>query len=128
LKLGILVRAFFICTLNPKIRNNFIRSRRRRRGERAYPAAIGVKDVNTVLITDVASDINKFQAVIARLDTPKAQEEVLAHKRAWAKKERCPSTEETNNHTLFVGLFALIGLLMGFIIRGYVIRRIEGRL
>ncbi|MGK5086962.1 ATP-binding protein, partial [Bdellovibrionota bacterium FG-2] len=29
------------CTLNPKIRNNFIRSRRRRRGERAYPAAIG---------------------------------------------------------------------------------------
>jgi type II secretory pathway component GspD/PulD (secretin) len=87
------------------------------------------ESTNSLIITDSARSIVKYQAMISRLDTPKAAEEAKAELKARAKNEQCPAVPDSGaSPALFVALFALIGLIIGFLARGYAIRRIEGGL
>jgi type II secretory pathway component GspD/PulD (secretin) len=86
-----------------------------------------------LLITDSARAMTKYREISARLDTPKGAEEAREYLKSSAKSDTCgpvaaPAGSQPGGSTILVMLIALIGLLLGFLIRGYVIRRIEGGL
>jgi hypothetical protein len=87
----------------------------------------------SLLITDSARSMIKYQKLAASLDTPEAAEAEREYLEARAKKaqEACPP--EAGDvagppQPLLIAIFALIALVIGFLSRGYVIRRIEGGL
>jgi hypothetical protein len=89
--------------------------------------------VNLLFINDTARAMGKYAKIIANLDTPESAKSALAQLKVQASKtEDCAeqtAAESSSQQTLiFVTLFALIGLILGFLIRGYLIRRIEGGL
>ena len=88
---------------------------------------------NSVLITDVSRSMAKYRDLISRLDTPRGADDAKTAMASRAKVEICPSAGSVpgngiNNNTVMLVMFSLIGLILGFLIRGYVIRRIEGGL
>jgi type II secretory pathway component GspD/PulD (secretin) len=87
----------------------------------------------TVLITDSAQNILKLRKLVAQLDTPEAGKKSREWMLAQAKKPdaSCPPSgfEAPAPHPwILITLFSLIALVIGFLGRGYVIRRIEGGL
>jgi len=87
-----------------------------------------------VLITDTARAMKKYQAIITRMDTPQAGVEAKEYLKS-IKKEDCaealapPLNAGMGPHPVIpIALFSLMGLILGFLVRGYVIRRIEGGL
>jgi type II secretory pathway component GspD/PulD (secretin) len=88
---------------------------------------------NSVLITDSSRNILKLKKLIQQIDTPQNAKESADWLDNLAKKMEgdCPELAATN-HTpqpgILIALFSLIGLVIGFLVRGYVIRRIEGGL
>ncbi|MCM2279011.1 MAG: hypothetical protein NDJ89_13125 [Oligoflexia bacterium] len=92
-------------------------------------------DLNgAVLITDSAHNITKLKKLVERLDTPEAAKQAvkwLADRQKQAEDASCPSSESDRpsmDTPLLIALFSLIALVIGFLARGYVIRRIEGGL
>ncbi|MEK6705291.1 MAG: secretin N-terminal domain-containing protein [Bdellovibrionota bacterium] len=83
---------------------------------------------NTLFITDSARAMKKYHAIVSRMDTPKAADEAKDYLKKRSKADACAAPEQGSNYTIFIVLFSLIGLILGFLIRGYVIRRIEGGL
>ncbi len=89
---------------------------------------------NGVLVTDSARAMPKYAAIIARLDTPQAAEEFRQLLKERETETDCPADYEpgfatrAGNSAVQIALFGLVGLALGFLIRGYVIRRIEGGL
>ncbi|OFZ18026.1 MAG: hypothetical protein A2X94_04570 [Bdellovibrionales bacterium GWB1_55_8] len=94
-----------------------------------------IPDVTTssILITDSAHNISKLKKLVERVDTPEAakQAEELLARKASESNESCASSSSAAlgpRPTVLIALFSLIALVIGFLTRGYVIRRIEGGL
>lgn len=88
---------------------------------------------NSVLITDSARNILKLKKLIKQVDTPETAKHSANWLNAWSKKmeNNCPDEvvgSRTFQPGILIVLFSLIALVIGFLIRGYVIRRIEGGL
>jgi type II secretory pathway component GspD/PulD (secretin) len=88
---------------------------------------------SSVLITDSAHNIAKLKTLVQRIDTPEVAKEAKEFLAARAKKSEgnCPalaSESRIQQPWVLIGLFSLIALVIGFLMRGYVIRRIEGGL
>ena len=89
---------------------------------------------NKIIITDSAKNISKILKIIKTIDTS------LTKKYEWEEKELKEELNKlserregfwdvvTKQHGLFIILFSLIFLIIGFLFRGYMIRRIEGGL
>lgn len=87
----------------------------------------------SILITDSAHNIAKLKKLVERLDTPEAARQA----REWLAKRASHSTDscvapssgtQGPRPAILIALFSLIALVIGFLARGYVIRRIEGGL
>jgi general secretion pathway protein D len=88
---------------------------------------------NSVLITDSAHNIAKLKSMVQQLDTPEIEKKAKEFLIARAKKPdpNCPaplSDTPIQQSWILIALFSLIALVIGFLARGYVIRRIEGGL
>lgn len=105
----------------------------------AYSRIIPESAMGSVLITDVASNLRKMRKLVQHLDTPEAarefSREVAQHLDARTQGSKdCdapwgnPSGLGTPGTGWWVALFSLIAAVIGFLSRGYVIRRIEGGL
>jgi general secretion pathway protein D len=86
----------------------------------------------SIIITDSARNLSKLKKLIEKLDTPQAAQEAkdfLAEK-AKENDASCPPPPGPAGSApgVLIALFSLIALVMGFLARGYVIRRIEGGL
>jgi len=95
---------------------------------------IPYESMRSILITDSAHNISKLKVLQQRLDTPEAakhSQDELAD-RVRKSDVPCPSPFGTNTSMpqpgILIALFSLIALVMGFLARGYVIRKIEGGL
>jgi len=88
---------------------------------------------SSVLLTDSAHNISKLKKLVQRLDTPQAGKEAKEWLAAIAKRAdvSCPAhgaDAYAPKPGILIALFSLIALVIGFLMRGYVIRRIEGGL
>jgi type II secretory pathway component GspD/PulD (secretin) len=88
---------------------------------------------NSVLITDSAHNIAKLKNLVGQLDTPEVAKKAKDFLITRAKKSdsNCPTAAgdtSIQQPWILIGLFSLIALVIGFLARGYVIRRIEGGL
>lgn len=88
---------------------------------------------NSVIITDSSRNIMKLKKLIQQVDTPQTAKNSSEWLKGWAKKaeSNCPDQVETSRNLqpgILITLFSLIALVIGFLFRGYVIRRIEGGL
>jgi type II secretory pathway component GspD/PulD (secretin) len=92
---------------------------------------------NSVLITDSAHNISKLKSLVQQLDTPEVAKKAKDFLIARAKKAdaNCSAPMPglindtlTQQPWILIALFSLIALVIGFLARGYVIRRIEGGL
>jgi uncharacterized membrane protein len=88
--------------------------------------------INYLFVTDAQRSMFKYQEIVAQLDTPRAAEDMRAVLREREQEEAkpCPplASAAVPSSALLIALFCLIGLTLGFLFRGYVIRRIEGGL
>jgi type II secretory pathway component GspD/PulD (secretin) len=89
----------------------------------------------TLFITDTGRSAPKYQEFVRRLDTAERGKETekLLKERLKAEEEACAPIQASATplgpqSTLLLVLIGLIALLIGFMARGYVIRRIEGGL
>jgi len=87
----------------------------------------------TIIITDSAHNISKLKRLVERLDNPKSakQAKELLANRASQAEATCPSPASDvlgPQPAILIALFSLMALIIGFLARGYVIRRIEGGL
>ena len=88
---------------------------------------------NSVLITDSSRNILKLKKLIQQVDTPQTAKQSFEWLNVRSKKMEgnCPdqvSDSRPPQPGILIALFSLIALVIGFLIRGYVIRRIEGGL
>lgn len=82
-----------------------------------------------ILITDTAHSLGKYRAIMERLDTPQSAQEAREHLRSMPTQAKdCPTAEAPDHTVRFIVLYSLVALVLGFLLRGYVIRRIEGGL
>jgi len=92
------------------------------------------ESMGAVLVTDSAHNISKLKELVQHLDTPQAAKLAKEELAEIAKRvdAPCPSFPGGNSQLpqsgILIGLFSLIALMIGFLARGYVIRRIEGGL
>jgi type II secretory pathway component GspD/PulD (secretin) len=87
----------------------------------------------SVLITDSARNIGKIRKIIQQVDTPQVAKHVDEWLVAQAKGPGATCSEDRAEMSvaqsrILIALFSLIALVIGFLARGYVIRRIEGGL
>ena len=94
-----------------------------------------IPDVATgsVLITDSSRNILKLKKLIQQVDTPETAKYSSDWLNAWSKKAESNCSDQVaesraSQPVILIVLFSLIALIIGFLIRGYVIRRIEGGL
>lgn len=97
-----------------------------------YGRIIDMKNANTIYITDSGNNLRKIAEMILLLDTEafkKSAEEVKAinekHKQH-IKHEKSVLDVFTENSGLFIAAFFLIGLIIGFGSRGYMMKKVEG--
>ena len=96
----------------------------------ATSRVIPIGETGILLITDRARAMRKYYEIIDRLDVPASAEESRAALKRMEKANECPPLPHGRGPgpALMIALFTLIGLLFGFLIRGYLIRRVEGGL
>jgi type II secretory pathway component GspD/PulD (secretin) len=88
----------------------------------------------SLMITDSARNIAKLRKLVEKLDTPQAAQQARIWLEGQAKQAEnpCPampwSETQAPKPVTLIALFSLIALVIGFLMRGYVIRRIEGGL
>ncbi len=96
-----------------------------------HSRVIPIDATNSLLFVDSASSIPKYQDLIRRVDTrDQTKDWARLRKESRQSAPECGEPRHGNAplNGWIVGLFALMGLLFGFLIRGYLIRRIEGGL
>ena len=97
-----------------------------------YGRIIDGKNPNTLLISDTGKNIHRLHKLISELDVPKFAERAKfleeLNKKGTAVVETKTSSLDfiKDKHILFIFVFSLIGGILGFGIRGYMIKRIEG--
>lgn len=84
--------------------------------------------LKAVLVTDSARSIKKYIEMSKSFDQPQFAKELEELRKERRADPDCEVEPVAASQTLFTVLFALIALIVGFLIRGYVIRRIEGGL
>lgn len=87
----------------------------------------------SVFITDSARNIFKLKKIIQQVDTTQTAKQAAEWLTTQSKRAEvtCPEDRvapQTQQPTVLIALFSLIALVIGFLSRGYVIRRIEGGL
>lgn len=91
----------------------------------------------SVFITDSGRNIAKLMKLVRQVDTPDAVKEAEDYLAARAKKLEAPcpplfpalgAEPRIEQPWVLIGLFAMVATVIGFLLRGYVIRRIEGGL
>jgi hypothetical protein len=87
----------------------------------------------SLFITDSAHNMSKLKKLVEQLDTPEAAHGVKAWMASHSEDLDDPcvtpgSETQGPKPVILIVLFSLIALVVGFLIRGYVIRRIEGGL
>ena len=97
-----------------------------------YGRIIDVKNSNTLHITDTGNNLRKLVEIALLLDTEafkKSTEEIKTinekHKQH-LKKEKSLLDVLTQNTGLFIIAFFLMGLIIGFGSRGYMMKKVEG--
>lgn len=97
-----------------------------------FGRVIDMKSANTIHFTDTARNIIRMIKIVHFLDTEetaKSQKEVNElnekHKKALAKQKSWQEVLVKEN-IIFITAFLLIGLILGFGVRGYTMKKIEG--
>lgn len=91
-----------------------------------------IDHTNSVMIADTGKNVRRVMKIIQELDSPeylKSAEEVkeLNEKNKTVISKKKPLLEILNeNNVIFLLLFSLIGAIIGFGVRGYSMKRIEG--
>lgn len=97
-----------------------------------YGRVIDEKNANTLIIADTGKNIHRLNKLISKIDTEEYQESKIyienlnssAKKKITKKKNLLKFISD--QHILFIIAFLLIGIILGFGIRGYSIKKIEG--
>lgn len=97
-----------------------------------YGRIIDESNGQSIVVQDSALNIHRVHQIIKLLDTPLYQKR-LERLRAMNKKldpelvyEESLTEVLSDQHVLFIILFSLLSLVIGFGIRGYLMKRIEG--
>lgn len=91
-----------------------------------------IDHTNQILLSDHGKNIHRIMALIKVLDTPeyKAHEQevkdINERNKQTVVKKKPLLTVLSDNNVIFLVLFSLIGAVIGFGVRGYAMRRIEG--
>lgn len=97
-----------------------------------YGRVIDEKNANTIILADTGKNIHRIHDLIKKLDTSDflVRQKKVQTINATAKKELKRSKSILgyikDQHVLFLIAFALIGGIIGFGTRGYLMKRIEG--
>lgn len=108
------------------------------RAFRPFQSKVGriYSEVNSrvIVMMDSARNVKNLYKIISQYDTPemaagiKASKKLNKELKSIASKKVPLSNKIENNIFLFISLFSLIFLIIGFMLRGFVIRKIEGGL
>ncbi|HLE12759.1 MAG: hypothetical protein A2504_09595 [Bdellovibrionales bacterium RIFOXYD12_FULL_39_22] len=99
-----------------------------------YGRVIDIDSAKQIIISDVAKNVKRIIKIYETLDTPETLANQLELKKLNDKYKSMSDYKEDvwqnieKYQAYFMILFSLISLLIGFIFRGYLIRRIEGGL
>ena len=97
-----------------------------------YGRVIEERNANTIILADTGTNIHRIQKLIKKLDTPAflKRKELVDKINSQAKREVKESKPFLSflkdQHVLFLISFALIGGIIGFGVRGYLMKRVEG--
>lgn len=84
---------------------------------------------HSVIISDTARSMSKYQDIVSKMDNPQAAQEFEKDfEKRNQDNNQCSVEDSSKTQNLILVLFGLFGVILGFLIRGYVIRRIEGGL
>ena len=96
-----------------------------------YGRSVNHEPSNQLLISDRAINVKRLLNMIKAFDTPESAKKLKQIKKEFKHEQSKDSflwKKLSQSSVLFMLLFSLVGLIMGFLLRGYVIRRIEGGL
>lgn len=85
-----------------------------------------------ILISDSAKNVKRMMQVVLALDTPAQAKDIALIKKLNEENKKIITAKKSfleilgDNNVIFIVLFALIGLIIGFGARGYLMKRIEG--
>lgn len=97
-----------------------------------YGRVIDEKNANTIILADTGKNIHRIHKLIEKLDTSdflvrkKKVEKINSTAKREVKKNKSVLEYIKDQHVLFLIAFALIGGIIGFGTRGYLMKRIEG--
>lgn len=97
-----------------------------------YGRVIDEKNANTIILADTGKNIHRIYNLIKKLDTPdflKRKEivnKINSEAQVTVQKNKSVFAYIKDQHVLFLIAFSLIGAIIGFGIRGYLMKRIEG--
>lgn len=97
-----------------------------------YGRVIDEKNANTLIIADTGKNINRLAQLISKIDTKEYLEsqkfidELNSKSKKEITKKENLLTFISDQHILFIIAFSFIGMILGFGIRGYSIKKIEG--
>jgi len=91
-----------------------------------------VDHTNSILISDTGTNVKRVMQIVQELDTP-AYSKSAAEVKELNEKNKKTITQKKgildilgDNNVIFLVLFALVGAVIGFGMRGYMMKRIEG--
>lgn len=97
-----------------------------------YGRIIDIKHANALHITDTGNNLRKLADIVLSLDTEEFKKDQNAiqeinekHKQA-LKPEKSLFEILTANQGIFIAVFFLMGIILGFGTRGYMMKKVEG--
>lgn len=97
-----------------------------------YGRVISEKNANTIIIADSGRNIHRIHGLIKKLDTAeflkrrKLVEKINSESKKTITKNKSILSYIKDQHILFLIAFSLIGGIIGFGIRGYMMKKVEG--
>jgi type II secretory pathway component GspD/PulD (secretin) len=97
-----------------------------------YGRVIDEKTANTLIISDTGKNIKRLYKLVKSFDTSEFEQNVKFLKKINKKGKEVVETEVStldfikDQHILFIIIFSLIAGIMGFGLRGYLMKRVEG--
>lgn len=97
-----------------------------------YGRVIDEANSNTLIISDTAENLRRIKKILSHLDTEQFMKDKILIEKLNAENESIVVEEKSflqvisDQHILFIVLFSLVGLIIGFGIRGYMMKKIEG--
>jgi general secretion pathway protein D len=97
-----------------------------------YGRIIDIKSSNSIHITDTGNNVIRMVQILLKLDTPeyakskKEMEEINEKHKKTFKKSKSFFEILTENEVIFILVFFLMGSIIGFGSRGYMMKKVEG--